>query len=67
MGAFINSFVQHGGGTDELDGYEAVADGLWILKTSVHLREDLPAPAKGLIQGDQIYDDAALALHDLIL
>ena len=36
LGAFITDFVQRGSGRDELFGYRAAADGLWILKTSVH-------------------------------
>jgi len=67
LGAFITDFVQRGSGSDELSGYRAAADGLWILKTSVHLREDLPASAERLVQGDQVDYDAALALHELIL
>jgi len=67
LGAFITDFVQRASGRDELFGYRAAAGGLWILKTSVRLREELPASAERLVQGDQVDDDAALALHELIL
>ena len=69
LGAFITDFVQRGSGRDELDGYGAVTNRFWVLDNllSVHLREDLPAPAERLVQGDQADYDAALALHELIL